>query len=447
MNKEKAKNITLGVSLILNLLGSLLIGGSLIHACNSPASLENADLSPSTLSIGKKDALRPRMAESGLNGTTWTFASDLDGVEEGNVELSFTSNGIACNILYAFYEYDGLEFYYVPTATGDDFRVYAQASGGWENEAYRTITLTAEPSSDALTFLQTWADVSTPATSSETSSSDVSSSSGEGASSSATSLDQPIYDVVKVPVNFWGYRVFNGSFDSNTGGVFVANEIADTWSGGVRLTRPRFTLGDNPKVYNGIEFYFWNFYGRDFVNEEGEITRASSNGFKQVLYLDHISVHPDDGSSYDDGSSWFVIGSAIYGMNGEGSLYVNAHGFNWLDASYKEFRVQRMDADALPYLAYTGSASSSFVNPIIKGGLTIAEAFRLALTGTSADVSGGVTIGGNGYTDVFALIGSAFSSLVPILSVQVLPYLTIGTLMLVPLIVLVIFAILKVLNK
>lgn len=457
MNKEKAKNITLGVSLILNLLGSLLIGGSLIHACNSPASPEKADLSPVTLTLGKMDGLSPRKAETSVSVIAGVYLlpswEDYANLSSYNwtISLDFTCDAIPSDVFNEISAYDEQGMPMIDFVGQGQTLCVVMQYGQWVNESYRTInvdqgtTITLDEYSGSFWNLVTRVgDLPSSSSSESSASSDVSSSSGEEASSATPPA---VYETIKVPENFWGYRVLNGSPDSNTGGAFVSNEISGIWSGGVRLRGPNFYLGDNATEYNGIEFYYWNFYGRDFVNEKGEITRASSDGFKNVLYLDHVSVHPATSSDYDDANTWQIIGSAIYGMNDSGSLYVNAHGFNWLDASYKTFKVRQSRVNAFPYLAYSGQATGAFVNPIIKNSATISEAFRLALTGTSADGNGGVTIGGNGYADVFSLIGSAFSSLVPILSVQVLPYLTIGTLMLVPLIVLVIFAILKVLNK
>ena len=61
-----------------------------------------------------------------------------------------------------------------------------------------------------------------------------------------------------------------------------------------------------------------------------------------------------------------------------------------------------------------------------------------------------IIVGGNNnanVTDVFTLIGSAFAGLAPFLAIQIIPSLTIGTLLLVPFIVTMVIVIIKMLRK
>lgn len=445
----------LGVSLL-----TLVVAVSCYAAANGESGGDKGAASSKALRTNDDGApLSPSFSNVvDLSGTTWTWFDDIsDGY-----------NYISVNVLYSceFYNLDGTAFnamqFSLLGGSGNKYGLYASSnfafclfyrdydsefvavydtSYGWYDAANQTIEfddVTDSPSA-IVNLLNAFAtlDVGGDASSSSEASSSASLS-GSTASSEATYEAQ--YESVSVPYDYWPYRLLNGSYDANTGACFVSTPFnldgAFRQFGGIVLGGIPFYIGNT--LFDAVRFRFMSLYGMRYVDFNGNVQSAVSvEGFKNIVALRDISVRQPDGET------WLTIAMASYGVDADGNQYVNAHALAWQDLAYKTYKVEVVDALVSSNYAFVDYMGDEQLNASILG-LTRSEAFKLAFTGNSGVTS---TSFGDANNNVFVLLGNAFDSVANIFAIGVLPGLTIGTLLFVPLVVLVVLAIIKILGK
>lgn len=175
------------------------------------------------------------------------------------------------------------------------------------------------------------------------------------------------------------------------------------------------------KVFKRIDFYFLPMQGMEYVStlsSSGTPSVFSGSGFVYCSVIEYISL---DGTSF---TAW----RAIFGTKADGNVYLRNFG-EWTSNQYKTIDV----------FLYTPVYGQSGVAPNL-------DQVGILELRTASGVPTPI-IGGDSNADVFSLLGVGFQSVAGLLNIQILPFLTLGTLLFVPLVVIIIFAILKVLNK
>ena len=442
MNKEKAKNITLGVSLILNLLGSLLIGGSLIHACNASASPENAVSSVSIASAGKLHGLQHRNAPVGGYDV-----EDIDIPDSDNLMLSadqsagmwFSHSGTNSDVTLYGNASRWWDIVYLVPVKPDETYYFKSDDVSGETASQGSIVIGDSTLSVGFQWMKDELENPTQSGNPQYTIYTTSSAPLEGRllkSSSfffktptyatnmlvyahkmkliglalASALSIPPFEEVSFPSDYNPITPFGYASDGLIG------QLAGSASSPFNLDLV-FVSGGH--VFKRIDYYFLDAQGLEYTPTGSDHSSTfQPTGYVYASLINFVDLN----------DVVFPAWRAVFGVTSNGNVYLKNYG-EWISTEYQTINV----------LAYDPTTGISGLVPSL-------DQLGLLSLRTNYGVPPNV-IGGGGYADVFTLLGTAFSSLAPILSVQILPYLTLGTLLLVPLVVLIIFAILKVLNK
>lgn len=201
-------------------------------------------------------------------------------------------------------------------------------------------------------------------------------------------------------------------------------------------------LGDllfssNGRLWKGVSFIFAplartgstaaiqrsapSAYG--YLNDD--LTWASYQGVDtdDLWYLSQVSYIPVEGGSY------VLVGHQRLRIYSDYSMAVTQY-FDWYDNAFSRISVKW--------------AGDSVNTDVTTSSLSSLEWLKAVASSVFDD---SIIVGGGGMMDVFTMVGSGFSAVASLLNVQVLPFLTLGTLLLAPLVVILALAIIKVLNK
>ena len=197
-----------------------------------------------------------------------------------------------------------------------------------------------------------------------------------------------------------------------------------------------------------------NFYG---ATASG-LTPSSIGGY---VYFD-TGVFISNGILYDQ-IRWDVVNSSGYYFD-YGKIYPQlAPSGNYV---YQYLMYRRVDnglydivniRDSQDFIKEDGGyakyqlSSSTWVNPNYRHILFLHDMPKDTLTKVERFNNNGLSSGSNSYvgdvSDVFTLISTAFTGILPILSITILPGITLGVLLFIPLVVVIIFTIIRILHK
>lgn len=436
MNKSKAKNIALGVSVGLNILMGLVFTLSMVKACNAPKTQESpvSSVSPRTLKeIPTLANNEPEKAVSTLQtGVQYVFGDTLTAypttsVVNAHVDYVLTSSQGDETYDYVTIAYKRLMFVLSTGSGATSPLMYNFASQAWELNSSTASTapnITFSTLPDDATFVSWLKDnlteVETPADSVPLGSYEV----GEHIGLSAD------YD----------FRRWFGNVDPNVGLIGNSYDaVTSVVYGGLE-----WIAGDGLK-YNAVSFVLQPLnasntfiVNSDFTAKTAESIYGSDYDKYAMLNRIYYLYIPDyDGApmydatgtnypSYDYRAIVYtspLVAGTLDGSNQPVSAF-DLRGFA-IDKIYRSFDVVSDGGNRFDTIAYNNVTLTT----MLKNNFSTIVSF------------GDVT------TNPFTLLSSAFSSVGNILSIAILPNLTLGTLIFIPLVVTIILVIVKLLQK
>lgn len=205
--------------------------------------------------------------------------------------------------------------------------------------------------------------------------------------------------------------------------------------------RGQYAIEMNGQVYWGAQIFpdFRDVQANTSIQIDKYGTPARVATSDEYEYLAGINFYVND---YESALQMVKNNWSVNGIQIENGLMTNywaytAGGPTTEEGSLKIYNWGTMTEKATTYPNGSAGYASYFEYTRAIGGQTI-QPFEPIIVGGQDNAN---------VTNVFALIGSAFAGLAPILAIQILPSLTIGTLMLVPFIVTMVIVIIKMLRK
>lgn len=218
---------------------------------------------------------------------------------------------------------------------------------------------------------------------------------------------------------------FNASFNYNAPFGLPCNAVYGTpdtndWfdGGGDALSYKLYNVGwflSNGRLFNQIQWWAIKGNGVSVVIDGNISTLQYSGNYVYTFMYYRNSLDPEP-----DLSAVLVNARDSIPYNGGNSRYY-ANSSTWLVPAYRNITFLNTPTAEISDLL--GSFNNN--NQYDTGSLSV----------------------GGGFGDVFTLVGSAFTGLLPILTLQLFPSVTIGTLLFVPLVAMLVFAIIRVIKK
>lgn len=446
MDKHKAKNIVLGVSLALNVLGSLLIGGALIKSCNAPENAVTASLGSSSVEKVELHSPSPKMRpniEEGVNVfddgeyfravvmddvyptggghqlrirtvNNW-YGTWCASIPAGVYAIELTNPDYGAQYLITNDTMDGY-IYNAMHVYADDFEISGtQSSNTWNyaDTIYKSEWLN---STSGLKYVRV-------PYATHIYCSDNRSVAGAPAVRviACNTLTIPAKDIVTFPADYNPIVMYGVPFDGYLFGKLSGETITGTNTGGVRKYLNGVFKIDND-IYDRIEIQFSSMSDRPYISTSGSVQTYPHESPLETIFP-------------------LGIYARLFGTDTLNTIWQCEYTFeNGQQALSRSGRWLNQARQSIAVIDYDPAATG------VSNMFPTYDTLQLLQVRTSSSQSVSV-LGGDGNLDVFTLIAGAFTGLVPLFEVQLLPYLTIGTLLFVPLVVLLIFAILKVLNK
>ena len=435
--KPKTKNILLGVSLGLNILLGLLVGGALIKACaDKPAENASSGLSLSSSvkmhDRNEKKALEPKKATISDDAENlWSPRYRYDGrlmyVDDQENLVTASSAGFASsvcwsqplNIIGVYYVdvdyYDGQagavallnktgQTWLATSQGGTSYNLTGEAFHFSRESFFFAVTDTMLTDNDGYVYLS------------------VSSTSAQAVFPRVVYVDAlqtAPEDVITFPADYNPLVMFGQVSDNALYGSIAVTGTAPQF---LRKTITGVFRIDGA-IYDALYIDFIQCKGMAYQANDGSVQTFPAN-------LDDLIYYPQSmHARVFGGTTQVPLWAHRWGVTNSGTTYLVQSGY-WLNGNRQTIAVLDYDANA---------SNISSLYPTYN-----ALDLLKVRTASSSSVP---TIGGDGNADVFGLLGQGFSAVAGIMNIQILPYLTLGTLIFVPLVVLVILAILKVLNK
>lgn len=186
-----------------------------------------------------------------------------------------------------------------------------------------------------------------------------------------------------------------------------------------------FLFVSSGKVFDGFRIELSRV-----MNVEGSQIERYANKSGETVIAPNMSLNYVTANAFyyrlAGSSQWVKVWELPYNGTDKGYNYWSYNG-RWLSSSFRYVEV-KLDG---------GSTGLSTWLPTF----TLSDLLSLNVW------TAGALVLGDSYNNVFTMLGKGFESVGGILTIQILPYLSLGTLIFVPLIVLIIFAILRILNK
>ena len=378
-------------------------------------------------SMTQGESKQPKMlrADVSYDGTTWTFV-DEPSFETEDIEMSFVSSGINFVSFASGYGELGVQAWY-RNARGQSMVVYN--SDGWAT-GFQSITLDGEPDTYALTFLQTYAVLEGSASSSAATTSPSSSSSRAEGGAVTFNDRNPFSAWVVNPKSLERAT----SFDSGAPWLLYTGLPTDDNSN-------HSTIATKYELYNVGAFHV---YGNDGVTFDKSGITTQNLSADNVLTLDGETATQVSAAMYEKGA--FRV---------TGIKYVNSVSNNSVDVYKEAWSVVDMNGNSVYALSggrWLNEGFRTIVIDDVDGFLTIhgylaSVGWWLENNALASSDAVATMVLGNSSTGVFGLIASAFGCWTSLFGLAIIPGLTIGTLIFVPLVVMIIVAIVKLLAK
>lgn len=433
------------VASVLLICSALAIG-----ACSQNANEANAEqstrLAPVTLG-----EVKPRNALSTLSANTdYYFISTLVEPSVSTVygsysSYTFTAGGVAYSGFSLFNISGVLTLTYFNGENGT-----TAYQGGWVSDNYRHIVFNKVPSSSGNlgTWLRNNLDVYVPpvASSSEEPSSSEEATTSGGASSIEGSPDasQPVGSVDegasvtlpdKLAFSTWVTNPLTGNeavnYDASAPFLLYTGVANPTDGSALPAQYSVFEVGDFyidgiDRLFDRVAITTLALTGEEAFTMTGDdLGFISASQIAKGVFIVSNAYYIEKGT--DERVKVLDIGSTYVEDNGQ--VYNALIGPQWLNTGYRHIRL----VDASTPLAFHGLEATS------------GWWFQHNALDSTSSISSFVL--GNASTGVFGLIGNAFVSIASIMGIAIVPGLTLGTLMFIPLVVLLIMTIIKMVGK
>lgn len=408
-------------------------------------------------SMTQGESKQPKMLRAdysgSLNGTSWQLNSTIAPYSSAlYVEVNFTSNNTSFGV---FNVTKGGNLIYYPVGNPNGSQVYHkdQSNKWYFGEEYRNVTFTSSPSS-LETELRTWLNsnaviVSSGASSSssETTSSEATSSATSVTTSSEATTSEPETTSLDQSLGF----VFN---DNNPFSAWAVNPLsgdpAVNYDGGapwlLYTGNPSGSGATTAQTALSTDYAVGSFYVNGNPSQTFDTIRVvtlnltTDNAFILNGSTDAVQISADQ---YARGA--FMVSEVQY-RNSQTSASIKVYNFGLTSA-----KLNGQDINALTSGSWLNVGYRSILwtggGDLTINGYTAPASWWLENNALSSASAVSTMILGNSSTGVFGLLASAFTCWGSIFGLALVPGLTIGTLLFVPLVVLVIFSIIKLLQK
>lgn len=238
--------------------------------------------------------------------------------------------------------------------------------------------------------------------------------------------------VITIDEDYYPSPWLNGSLDQTTGGILV--DSVESY-GTITLNFYKATFGDfeADRVY----VYFTTCLNQKVYNGTDVLTLSSDVYSYELLPTMIVAVNTETDEDR------LLMAMSTYGDSTSATTCWDiSNGMRWLDDNYRNVVVYD---DGETYSFASTFSSTSVYNASIKDADTATKALALAFSGDSGKYLSLTTIG-TANSNVLTLLGSAFEPVASFMAMQIFPGITLGTLMLVPLMVAIIVAVVKMLT-
>lgn len=396
-----------------------------------------------------------------LTNSTWTLNTRLYDFDDCYAEIDFVSNGVEFNEIYGIYDDDAM--YY----GGSVDNIYPYDNNSWVMPLYRTINIVGGSYVTDQSFI-TWLNNNAvydgpyaPVTSSSEATTSSALTTSETTTSSAATTSEPVATssedaTISAPSST--SRVERGSItlgDRNPFSAWVVNpkslDRATSFDGGAPWLLYTGSPTDDNSNHSTIETKYetyslgaFHVYGNDGVTFDKIGITTQNLSVDNVLTLDGETATQVSAAMYEKGA--FRV---------TGIKYVNSVSNTSVDVYKEVWSVVDMSGNSVYALnggRWLNEGFRTIVLDDLGGSLTI-NGYRASVGWwlennalASSDAIATMVLG-NSSTGVFGLIASAFGCWTSIFGLAIIPGLTIGTLIFVPLVVMIIVAIVKLLAK
>lgn len=458
MNKNKLKNIALGVSLGLNILLGFFLGGGLISSCTAkkvenPVSSVSNDASGQIIDGMQKRALMPRLAadddldpedypnqweSSGLNYTFSTghalYATETAGVfgytPQANGRIEFNKINVA-GLYYGAFSHSANTWGGAFFMDRTNYTTLMQADISAGGRAYYIAEIQATGSY----FYVTQAQVA----------------SGAYVGFSQNGGFTPFIYLIsgsditpKFNIDLGAEWLPLAWFSNKASGNYAlfTSSLDDPQNTEWRLGFDGLyfsTLNDS-RTFNALRVSYRPLWNGARYEYDGEILAYSFGNDAEFRLVVLTRVEYRDAES----GNWFSVADSNLNMLNPNSPVFTGR-VSWVNAGYRTLRFWQtpktdLVAPTIQEVTYdAGVTWGNWGRAPFRYGLDFFSWLGLrpySYVETTAGIG-----------DAFTLLGGAFSAVGGILNIQILPFLTLGTLIFVPLVVLIILAILRLLAK
>lgn len=279
------------------------------------------------------------MPVSDLTGTTWVLNDDISGTGGFNAYVNFTSNNTNYDYFDAVLLIDDDVLWYMNNAldTGDE--VYSGYEGGWQNEAYKTITITGGTDATNATLIA-WLEANGTLT-----------------------VPKPKY----IKVNNTSLRAINGKFISNINGVSV------------QCINNNFSLKDKIFAYDDYNLYYTDKNDLDHFVLLKHFTRsiygvAYGNGKLAVIFniaqsYNNINYLEEGNGEWKEASTNFDYPMKIFFKKGENVFVASKTGSS---------AAQAKSSDLINWTTFSSSSLRTI------GGFNVVEDYCFRASDTAA---------------------------------------------------------------
>lgn len=409
-------------------------------------------------SMTQGESKQPKMLRADytgtLNGTSWQINSTISAYSSAlYIEVNFTSNNTNYGV---FNVTKGGNLIYYPVGSPNGSQVYHkdQSNKWYFGEEYRNVTFTSSPTS-LEADLRTWLNSNAVLISSG------SSSSSEATTSSAATTSEPVATssedaTISAPSSTsraeGGAVTFN---DRNPFSAWVVNpkslERATSFDSGapwlLYTGSPTDENSSHSTITTKYELYdvgAFHVYGNDGVTFDKIGITTQNLAADVALTLDGETATLVSAAMYEKGA--FRI---------TGIKYVNSQNDTSVDVYKETWSIVDNSGNSVYALSggrWLNEGFRTIVLDDVDGNLTIhgyqaSVGWWLENNALASSDAIATMVLGNSSTGVFGLIASAFGCWTSVFGLAIIPGLTIGTLIFVPLVVMIIVAIVKLLAK
>lgn len=423
---DKGKGRLQGVAIGLGLAAIAFVVSAVAYGCSSSSSSDDGHAQSSSAQTRGRYLADTYTITSG----EYTFVN-TPTLYEFSVYINFDA--------YIKMDCDGTQIVYYQDMKGMEMPSIAYTDGyGW-GSGYQTINVNEDTSVGSTFYDWFLLNTGNVSSSSETSSSE---------ESQTSSVEQAL-DSLDVNTRRFTFA------ETNPFSAWAVNPLSEERANGYDLGAPWLLYTGSPSgdgATTQVTAKYTTYPVGEFYVNGNESARFDAIALTTLnLSTDNSFVFDGETTAQQVSADMFARGafiiSNVYFVNTTEDTRIKVMDFGSTSATLNGNAVTALTAPrwlnvGFKNIVYVGNNGNVTIN-----GYSAPAVWWLENNGLSQTAGVSTMVLGNSSTGVFGLLASSFGAIASILGISLIPGLTLGTLMFIPLVVLVIFAIIKILNK